>query len=196
MTTIEDRHAAAGHPPVDIRAQEPQGDPAAEQIDSPISMRGGGISPHRSRWMVPEATERAPGALEVPDCGPTMAETIATTTETRWSLTAEQMDACSVVVGARVEAAHERQPMTRERCLTKALHCVMHDRAATHGQPEDVFPMIAAMWSAYLGVPVAAHDVPAMMVLFSVAKFAHDPQDEDVPVDMAGYAACAAELAP
>ena len=181
MTTIEDRHAAAGHPPVDIRAQEPQSEPYQEKIDSPISMSSGRISPHRSRWAVPEATEKAPVALESPDCGPTMAEAVATTTVAHSGATLGDM---------------ERQPMTRERCLAKALHCVMHDRAATHGQPEESFGMIAAMWSAYLGVPVADYDVPAMMVLLKVARFSQNPGHEDGPVDMAGYAACAAELAP
>jgi hypothetical protein len=60
-----------------------------------------------------------------------------------------------------------------------------------YGEPEDNFDVIAAMWSAYLGMPVTGADVAAMMILFKVARIATaEKPSRDSYVDIAGYAAC------
>lgn len=85
--------------------------------------------------------------------------------------------------------------MTRKELLEKAMQATTQ-RATTHGKPENVFENIANLWSAYLGIDLGAMDVSIMMVLFKVARAQSNPQNEDNWVDMAGYAACGAELAP
>ncbi len=85
--------------------------------------------------------------------------------------------------------------MTRKECLDAAAECVLKDRQNQYGKPENSFAMIAAMWSAYLGCNVAAHDVAAMMALLKIARFRHRPDYADNAVDLAGYAACMIETA-
>lgn len=83
--------------------------------------------------------------------------------------------------------------MTRKELLEKAVQATT-ERAVQHGKPENVFEQIANLWSAYLGLDLGAVDVAMMMVLFKVARAQSNPQNEDNWVDIAGYAACAAEL--
>ena len=92
-----------------------------------------------------------------------------------------------------------KQPMTREKCLGEALNQVAHDREETHSLPGEVESVTAQFWSAYIdayGPKIRQHDVAAMLILLEVARFGQNPQDEGPMVDVAGYAACAAELAP
>lgn len=63
-------------------------------------------------------------------------------------------------------------PATRKDILEAAEACVCRDRQDTHGRPEDSFGDIADLWTAYLGIG-----------------------REITPIDMAGYAACAGEIA-
>lgn len=85
--------------------------------------------------------------------------------------------------------------MTRDEILQAATQCVTVDRAATHGNAENTFGLIAAYWSAYLDQPVSAHDAASMMVLFKLARMKGNPQHIDNAIDAAGYAAIAGELA-
>lgn len=79
----------------------------------------------------------------------------------------------------------------RREILSDAAVCVCSDRNLMYGEPEDNFDVIAAMWSAYLGIPVTAADVAAMMILFKVARIATaEKPSRDSYVDIAGYAAC------
>lgn len=79
----------------------------------------------------------------------------------------------------------------RREILTDAAVCVCSDRNLMYGEPEDNFDVIAAMWSAYLGMPVTGADVAAMMILFKVARIATEEKpSRDSYVDIAGYAAC------
>ena len=79
----------------------------------------------------------------------------------------------------------------RREILTDAAVCVCSDRNLMYGEPEDNFDVIAAMWSAYLGMPVTGADVAAMMILFKVARIATaEKPSRDSYVDIAGYAAC------
>ncbi|MFB2530698.1 DUF6378 domain-containing protein [Paracoccus sp. p3-h83] len=84
---------------------------------------------------------------------------------------------------------------TRADILDTARDYVTRDRAATHGRPEDTFALIAAYWSAHLGVTISAVDVAVMMALLKVARIRANPGHVDNWVDGAGYLACGGELA-
>lgn len=68
-------------------------------------------------------------------------------------------------------------------------------RAVTYGPVAGPnIPRIAALWSAYLGVPVTAHDVGWMMALVKASRSKHDPGNVDNYVDAHGYVAIAEAL--
>ena len=83
--------------------------------------------------------------------------------------------------------------MTRKETLDEALRCVCGDREA-YGTPEDNFSRIARLWADYLRHPIYPHDVAAMMALLKIARIASGAPKIDNWVDLAGYAACGAEL--
>ena len=85
--------------------------------------------------------------------------------------------------------------MTREELLQKAAETVCGSREQAHGNPNGTFERIAKAWSAYLNVELTAADVAVMMILFKTARLKGNPKHEDSWVDIAGYAACGAEIA-
>lgn len=85
--------------------------------------------------------------------------------------------------------------MNRRETLEAALSCIMGDRQAAYDSPERNFARIAAMWTAYLGRPIAPHDVAAMLALVKLARIVTSPTHQDNWTDLAGYAACGAEVA-
>lgn len=85
--------------------------------------------------------------------------------------------------------------MTRRECLDKAAECVLHDRASQYGGPENNFGRIAKLWSTYTGTVLDGIDVAMMMALLKVARIRNNKGYEDGYIDLAGYAACGAELA-
>jgi hypothetical protein len=88
--------------------------------------------------------------------------------------------------------------MNRTEILFTAEEYITKDRAATHGDAEDSFTAIAAVWSwwlsARLSEPLTAHDVAVMMALFKVARMQGNKAHMDNPVDCAGYIAIAGEI--
>ena len=76
--------------------------------------------------------------------------------------------------------------MTRRELLDKAA-------AKTCGNCEDSFKMISKLWATYLGTRINEQDVCVMMILLKVARISLGFSVEDSLVDIAGYAACAAE---
>lgn len=85
--------------------------------------------------------------------------------------------------------------MTRLEILSKAEKCVCGQREQDYGIPEDNFSRIAKLWNAYLGDNVTdAKDVSMMMALLKIARIRSGGTD-DCYVDLAGYAACAGEIA-
>ena len=85
--------------------------------------------------------------------------------------------------------------MNRTEILDAARQAITVDRAATHGEAENTFGLIAAYWSAHLGCEVTAGDVAIMMTLFKTARMKANPGHADNYVDAVGYAAIAGELA-
>lgn len=78
--------------------------------------------------------------------------------------------------------------MTRRELLDSAI-----SKVATRSDREDTFPAIAKLWSAYLSKPVSESDVCALMILLKAARLSVGYSSADSLVDIAGYAACAAE---
>ena len=96
--------------------------------------------------------------------------------------------------------------MNRSDILEAAKVCVCGEREQDYGKPEDNFETIGLFWVTYLhaahpdyfkAMPIdgiTAKDVAAMMGLLKVARIATGSK-EDSFVDLAGYAACAGEIA-
>ena len=84
--------------------------------------------------------------------------------------------------------------MTRRECLETAEHMVNGDREHDYGTPEDNFKTIAGLWSAYLGKEISSIDVAMMMALMKIARIKAGTKPDSF-VDLAGYAACGAEIA-
>ncbi|MBO7422965.1 MAG: hypothetical protein J6T99_06210 [Oscillospiraceae bacterium] len=90
--------------------------------------------------------------------------------------------------------------MTREETLKKAIECVCGMREQDYGSPEDNFQMIADLWNIYIQHSPNAHkkldrtDVAMMMALLKIARIGTGTGTEDSFVDLAGYAACGAEV--
>lgn len=92
--------------------------------------------------------------------------------------------------------------ITREEILREAIRTVCEDRNTQYGEPEDSFRVIAEFWTTYVrekcaaknsDVCISSEDVGMMMVLFKVAR-AIGGTKADTYIDIAGYAACAAEI--
>ncbi len=84
--------------------------------------------------------------------------------------------------------------MTRAETLDKAKQIVCGQRENEYGSLEDNFQTIANLWSAYKNVDFSANDVAMMMALLKIARIRTGIATEDSFVDLAGYAACGAEI--
>lgn len=91
--------------------------------------------------------------------------------------------------------------------LSAARACVCGDREQDYGSPENNFRTIASLWNSYLyGAGLMENptphvwkglkpkDVAAMLALLKVARIAGNRPKQDNWIDLAGYAACGAEL--
>lgn len=83
--------------------------------------------------------------------------------------------------------------MNRLETLKAAAECVCGSREEDYGSPEDNFAVIAELWTAYTGTDVTPKDVAMMMALLKIAR-AKSGRKPDTYVDLAGYAACGAEI--
>lgn len=83
----------------------------------------------------------------------------------------------------------------RESILAAATKCVNGDRDHKYGNPENNFQAISELWSIYLGTHVSSIDVAMMMALLKIARAKANPKGLDSYIDLAGYAACAGEIA-
>lgn len=86
--------------------------------------------------------------------------------------------------------------MNRPEILDAAKKCVTGQREQDYGSPERNFDRIADLWNAYLGAKtVDAVDVAMLLALLKVARIKTGKGTADSFVDLAGYAACAGEIA-
>lgn len=86
--------------------------------------------------------------------------------------------------------------MNRKEILNAAIKTVCEERQDSYGKPENNFAIIAHLWSGYLGgVVLKAEDVAIMMILLKLARIRTGKFKPDNYIDIAGYAACAAEVA-
>lgn len=83
--------------------------------------------------------------------------------------------------------------MNRLDTLKAAAECVCGSREEDYGSPEDNFAVIAALWTAYTGTDITPKDVAMMMALLKIAR-AKAGSKPDTYIDLAGYAACGAEI--
>ena len=94
--------------------------------------------------------------------------------------------------------------MNRAEILEAARVCVCGEREQDYGSPENNFETIGLLWSVYLRAAhpeinlaingITAKEVAAMMALLKVARIATGSSSDSF-VDLAGYAACAGEIA-
>lgn len=84
--------------------------------------------------------------------------------------------------------------MTRTELLETARKTVCGYREHDYGSPENSFRRIAEFWGTYLNQQITPVDVAAMMALLKLARVSEGHAKEDNWVDLAGYAACGAEI--
>lgn len=87
----------------------------------------------------------------------------------------------------------------REQLLQQAIAITTADRNKSYGDPENNFHNIAVYWSQHLTastgieITLTPSDVAAMMMLMKLARLSTNPMHQDSVLDVAGYAACAAD---
>lgn len=96
------------------------------------------------------------------------------------------------------------ESVDRKEILEAAMRCVCSDREQDYGTPEKNFELIGELWTKYLkakcvspeaDVCINGEDVATLMCLFKIARIATGRGKIDSFIDLAGYAACAGELA-
>ena len=133
-------------------------------------------------------TNKCPIFLKNPDC---LSSCLAFTRRT-------DKEVCEAYINMSGNYAAEREeaPVAkREELLHKAIECITGHRVGEYGKPEDSFGKIAKFWTAYNGHEYTTHDVAMMMALLKVARIRTGHGGEDSYIDLAGYAACAGEMA-
>lgn len=90
----------------------------------------------------------------------------------------------------------EDEDLNRKDTLKTAQKAVCGERDQQYGKPENNFALIADLWNNYMGgaVKFTATDVAMMMILLKVARIKTGIATADCFVDIAGYAACGAEI--
>ena len=81
----------------------------------------------------------------------------------------------------------------RQQLLDQASTLINGDRNNQYGPPTQDFTRTAEMWQAYLGIPIKAHDVAALMCLLKLSRISWQADKADSWIDLAGYAACGYE---
>lgn len=111
----------------------------------------------------------------------------------------ENLPGCAALRNALTEAAEatkaQRDKTVRESVLEEAISITTGEREQEYGTPENNLADIAALWSVVLGVEVLPYQVGLCMVQLKIARAREGRGKRDTYVDMAGYAALAAEVA-
>lgn len=89
----------------------------------------------------------------------------------------------------------DKKTTERKKLLQDTINVVCGERQDQYGSVEDCFSKIAELWSVYLDEFISPRDVAHMMVLLKVARnMIKTSYCRDNWVDIAGYAACGAEV--
>ena len=84
--------------------------------------------------------------------------------------------------------------MKSNQVLNRASVLVQGQREKDYGDKKENHNNIAKLWSAYLDVPITAHDVAIMMVLLKMARTKLGQVSRDTYIDMSAYSAIAGEI--
>lgn len=106
----------------------------------------------------------------------------------------------------KIESGHKEndESVDRKEILKAAMRCVCGDREQDYGTPERNFELIGELWTKYFKAKCASpeadvcingEDVATLMCLLKIARIATGRGKADSFIDLAGYAACAGELA-
>ena len=82
----------------------------------------------------------------------------------------------------------------REEAVRRVSQCILQDRNASYGDPEDNFRNIAELWTTTTGVQHDAVSVSILMVQMKMARIKTNPSHLDSWIDIAGYALCQAGM--
>ena len=75
----------------------------------------------------------------------------------------------------------------RESGRSALLSEVIDGRREVYGDPREMFPRVAEVWSGILGTWVNAVDVPLMLIGYKLVRTAHAPNYSDNSDDIEGY---------
>jgi len=84
--------------------------------------------------------------------------------------------------------------MKSNQFLNQASVLVQGQREKDYGDKVENHSNIAKLWSAYLDIPVTAHDVAILMSLLKVARTKLGAVSKDTYIDMSAYGAIAGEI--
>jgi hypothetical protein len=84
--------------------------------------------------------------------------------------------------------------MKSNQFLNRASVLVQGQREKDYGDKKENHNNIAKLWSAYLDIPITAHDVALMMVLLKMARTKLGQVSRDTYIDMSAYSAIAGEI--
>lgn len=95
------------------------------------------------------------------------------------------------------EGDRQGKPLSpRASILREAEQLVSATRRVEHGDPNETFAEIAAIWSVILGVEIRPDQHAACMIAVKLVRAKRNPAGRDNWLDMAGYAAIGGEVAP
>ena len=69
----------------------------------------------------------------------------------------------------------------------KLVQEVIEGRRTVYGDPEEVFPRHAQVWSGILGVPISAEQVALCLIAYKLVRTADQPDYSDNSDDIEGY---------
>ena len=84
--------------------------------------------------------------------------------------------------------------MKSNQILNQASVLVQGQREKDYGDKTENHSNIARLWSAYLDIPIQAHDVAILMALLKIARTKLGAVSKDTYVDMSAYSAIAGEI--
>lgn len=84
--------------------------------------------------------------------------------------------------------------MKSNQFLNQASVLVQGQREKDYGDKVENHNNIAKLWSAYLDIPITAHDVAILMSLLKVARTKLGAVSKDTYIDMSAYGAIAGEI--